>query len=158
MWGWGWLERAAQDVRVALRMLRRGPSFTVLALAALALGIGATTAIFSRVDSILLKPLPFPDPGRLAMLWELPPHSSHRNVVQTRNFLDWRARNRSFEDVAAMFQFPFHLEGAGDPVQVPGLRVTAGFFGILGTPPLLGRAIGAADEIPDAPRGCGLEL
>ena len=122
MWGWSCLERAAQDLRLAFRMLRKSPSFTALALAALALGIGATTAIFSLVDSILLRPLPFPDPSRLQMIWELPPHSSHRNVAQTQNFLDWRARNRSFEDVAAMFQFPYNLEGSGDPVQVPGLR------------------------------------
>ena len=108
MWGWGWLERAAQDTRLALRMLRKSPGFTALALAALALGIGATTAIFSLVDSILLRPLAFPDPGRLAMIWELPPHESHRNVVQTHNFLDWRARNRSFEDIAATLQFPFN--------------------------------------------------
>jgi putative ABC transport system permease protein len=151
MWGWCWLERAAQDVRLALRMLRKSPSFTTLALAALALGIGATTAIFSLVDSILLKPLPFPDPGRLVMIWERPPRSNHHNVVQTQNFLDWRARNRSFEDVAAMFQFPFNLEGSGDPVQVPGLRVTAGFFEILGTRPLLGRVIGRADDVPGTP-------
>jgi len=151
MWGWGWLDRAAQDLRLALRMLRKSPSFTALALAALALGIGATTAIFSLVDSILLKPLPFPDPSRLVMIWELPPHSSHRNVVQTGNFLDWRVRNRSFEDVAAMFQFPFNLEGSGDPVQVPGLRVTAGFFEILGTRPFLGRVIGRADDVPGTP-------
>lgn len=149
MWGWGWLERAAQDVRLASRMLRKSPVFTTLALAALALGIGATTAIFSLVDSVLLKPLPFPDPRRLTMIWELPPHSSHHNVVQTQNFLDWRARNRSFEDIAAMFQFPFNLEGSGEPVQLPGLRVTAGFFEILGARPLLGRVISRADDVPD---------
>jgi putative ABC transport system permease protein len=151
MWVWTWLERAVQDVRLALRMLRKSPAFTALALAALALGIGATTAIFSLVNSILLKPLPFHDPSRLMMIWELPPRSNHRNVVQTGNFLDWRARNRSFEDVAAMFQFPFNLEGSGEPIQLPGLRVTAGFFEILGTRPLLGRAIGRQDDVPDTP-------
>jgi putative ABC transport system permease protein len=151
MWGWNWLERTAQDVRLALRMLRKSPTFTVLALAASALGIGATTAIFSLVDSVLLKPLPFHDPSRLTMIWELPPHSSHRNVVQTQNFLDWRARSRAFEDVAAMFQFPFNLEGSSEPVQIPGLRVTAGFFEILGTRPLLGRAIGRQDDVPNSP-------
>jgi putative ABC transport system permease protein len=145
------LERAVQDLRLALRMLRKSPAFTALAVAALALGIGATTAIFSLVNSILLKPLPFPDPSRLVMLWELPPRSSHLNVVQTGNFLDWRARNRSFEDVAATFQFPFNLEGSGDPVQIPGLRVTAGFFEILGARPLLGRAITREEDVPDAP-------
>jgi putative ABC transport system permease protein len=151
MWGWMWLERAIQDLRLALRMLRKSPAFTALALAALALGIGATTAIFSLVNSILLKPLPFPHPNRLVMIWELPPQSSHRNVVQTGNFLDWRARNRSFQDVAAMFQTPFNLEGSGEPVQIPGLRVTAGFFELLGVQPLLGRGINREQDVPDAP-------
>jgi len=151
MWGWTSLERTAEDLRFAMRMLRKSPAFTVLALTALALGIGATTAMFSVVSSILLKPLPFPDPRRLVMIWERPPQSSHRNVVQTQNFLDWRRRNHSFEDVAAVFQIPFNLEGSGDPVQVPALRVSAGFFEILGRSPLLGRAIGPTDDVPDTP-------
>ena len=151
MWGWTFLECAAQDLRFAIRMLRKSAAFTALALTALALGIGATTAIFSVVHSVLLRPLPFAEPERLAVVWELPPHSSHHNVVQTQNFLDWRARNRSFEDIAATFLIPFNLEGSSEPVQVPGLRVTAGFFEILGTRPLLGRVIRPADDVPDTP-------
>ena len=149
-WAWSALERAAQDVRFALRMMRKSPAFTVLALSALALGIGATTAIFSVVNSVLLRPLRFPDPGRLVMIWERPPGTDHNNVVQTANFLEWRKRNRSFEDIAAIFQIATNVKGDGEAVQVPGMRVTAGFFEILGVPPLLGRAIRAEDDKPGA--------
>jgi putative ABC transport system permease protein len=139
------------DVRFAVRMFRKSPGFTVLVLTALTLGIGATTAIFSVVRSVLLRPLPFPDPGRLVMVWERPPEREHRNVVQTQNFLDWRSRNRSFEAIAAVHSIPMNLSGEGEPVQVPGLRVSAGFFEILGVPPVIGRAISERDDIGGAP-------
>ncbi|MBZ5727472.1 MAG: ABC transporter permease [Acidobacteriia bacterium] len=151
MWGWSALERAAQDLRFAARMMRRSPAFTAVALAALALGIGATTAMFSVVNAVLLRPLPFPDAGRLVMVWERPPEGGLTNVVQTQNFFDWRKRNRSFENIAALFRLPANLESEGDPVQVPGLRVTAGFFEILGTPPLLGRTIRPEDDVTGGP-------
>ncbi len=128
MWTWSALDRAAQDIRYAARMFRKSPAFTALALASLTLGIGATTAIFSVVNSVLLRPLPFRDPGRLAMVWERPPGIDHNNVVQTQNFLDWRARNRSFENMAAVFQISTNLEGQGEAVQVPSLRVTGGLL------------------------------
>jgi len=104
MWTFSALDRAAQDIRYAARMFRKNPAFTALALASLTLGIGATTAIFSVVNSVLLRPLPFRDPDQLVMVWERPPETGHNNVVQTQNFLDWRARNRSFENMAAVFQ------------------------------------------------------
>jgi putative ABC transport system permease protein len=147
MWGWTALERGAQDFRFAARMLRKNPAFTGVALAALALGIGATTAIFSVVDSILLKPLPFADPGRLVMVWERPPSGKLTNVVQTQNFLDWRQRNRSFEAIAAMLAIPANLSGDGDAVQVPSLRVSADFFRILGVAPMLGRTFRAEEDV-----------
>src|SRR5581483_11474133 len=151
-WGWTAWDRTIQDVRFASRMMVKSPGFTVLALAALALGIGATTAIFSVVNSVLMRPLPFRDPSRLVMVWEVRPHIDHNNVVQSGNFLEWRRRNRSFVDIAAFLQLPTNISGDGDAVQVPGLRVTAGFFEILGVPPLLGRTINAADDTPGAPR------
>jgi putative ABC transport system permease protein len=151
MWTWSALDRAAKDIRYAARMFQKDPAFTVMALASLTLGIGATTAIFSVVNSVLLRPLPFRDPGQLAMVWERPPGTTRNNVVQTQNFLDWRARNRSFENMAAVLQVSTNLEGQGEAVQVPQLRVTAGFFETLGVAPLIGRAIRAADDIPDAP-------
>ena len=150
MWGLTALERAAQDLRFAARMLIKNAGFTVLSLTALALGIGATTAVFTVVRTVLLRPLAFPDPDRLVMIWERQP-SGRQNVVQSQNFLDWRQRNHSFENVAAMLPIAMNLETGGEAVQVPGLRVTAGFFEILGTPPLLGRAIRAEDDVPGAP-------
>ncbi|HLK65455.1 MAG TPA: ABC transporter permease [Bryobacteraceae bacterium] len=150
MWGWTALERAAQDVRFAVRMLRKNVAFTAVALAALTLGIGATTAMFSVVYSVLLKPMTFPEPERVVMLWERQP-SGRNNVVQTHNFLDWRQRNRSFLNIAAYLGVPANLSGDGDPVQVPGVRVTSGFFEILGAAPLFGRTIQAADDAVGAP-------
>lgn len=150
MWGWGTFERMAQDLRFAARLLRKNASFTIVALAALTLGIGATTAMFSVVYSVLLKPLQFPGPDRLVMVWERQP-AGRNNVVQTQNFLEWRKRNRSFENLAAFLPAPTNLSGEGEPVQVPGLRITAGFFEILGVPPQLGRTIRAQDDTAGAP-------
>src|SRR5437764_651040 len=150
-WGWGWLERAAQDARFALRMLRKSPAFTLTAIAVLALGIGATTAIFSVVHSVLLRPLAFSEPDRLVMVWERKP-SGGTNVIQTQNFLDWRARNHSFTQISCIYGLSMNLSGDGDPVQVPGMRVTAGFFEILGAAPLIGRAIQESDDVGGAPR------
>jgi putative ABC transport system permease protein len=150
-WGGQWLERLAQDLRYAQRMWRKDPGFTFLTLTVLALGIGATTAVFSVVNSILLRPLRFPDPDRLVMVWERPPQGKLTNVVQTQNFLDWRKRNRSFLDIAALEAIPANLEEGGEAVQVPGLLVTAGFFEILRVPPLLGRTIHPEDDVRNAP-------
>src|SRR5437764_4554894 len=150
-WGWGWLERAAQDARFALRMLRKSPAFTLTAIAVLALGIGATTAIFSVVHSVLLRPLAFSEPDRLVMVWERKP-SGGTNVIQTQNFLDWRARNRSFSQISCIYGLSMNLSGDGDPVQVPGMRVSAGFFELLRTAPAIGRAFATGDEAPGAPR------
>jgi putative ABC transport system permease protein len=150
MWGWSMLERAVQDVRFAARMLFKNPAFSLVALGALALGIGATTATFSVVNSVLLRPLQFPAPERLVMVWERPPQGKLTNVVQTQNFLDWNAHNRSFEGIAAIWATPVNLAGEGDPVQTPGMYVSADFFRVLGVAPLLGRTIRAEDDIRGA--------
>ena len=149
MWGWSAVERAWRDLRIAARMLARNRGFSALAVGVLALGIGATSAMFTVVRAVLLRPLPFPDSRRLAMVWEINPYE-RPNVVQTQNFLDWRQRNRSFEDIAAIYQISTNLVVEGEAIQMPGLRVTAGFFGILGTPPMLGRGIRAEDDVPGA--------
>jgi putative ABC transport system permease protein len=128
-------------------MLARSPGFTVLAIAALALGIGATTAIYTVFDTVLIRPLRFPEPERLVMLWEVQP-SGRNNVIQTQNFLDWRERSHSFEAVAAMLQLPTNLTGIGDPLQINGLRVSADFFRILKVPPFVGRVISQEEDRP----------
>jgi putative ABC transport system permease protein len=150
-WGWAALERTARDARLALRLLRKSPGFAVTAIAVMALGIGATTAIFSVVNAVLLRPLPFAEPDRLVMVWERQPFG-RANVIQTQNFLDWRARNRSFTEISAIYRISMNLAGDGEPVQIPGMRVTAGFFEILRVAPLLGRTIAATDDVPGAPR------
>ena len=147
MWGWSALERAAQDIRFAARLLRKNPAFTGVAVAALALGIGATTAIFSVVDSVLLKPLHFSDPGRLVTVWEIAPSGKINISAQAQNFLDWQQRNRSFEAIAAMEALPANLSGVGDAVQVPGLRVSGDFFRILGVSPMLGRTFRPEEDV-----------
>src|SRR5262245_22685803 len=132
-----------QDVRYALRTLARNPAFTAIAVIALALGIGANTAIFSVVNSILLRPLPFKAPDRLVMIWEKNiPRSRDRNVVSPANFLDWREQNKSFEQVAAysFINSPLNLSTAdSEPERVMASIGTAALFDVLGVQPILGR-------------------
>jgi putative ABC transport system permease protein len=149
-WGWAGAERTLRDGRFALRLLRKSPAFALTAIGVLALGIGATTAIFSVVNAVLMRPLDFPDANKLVMIWERKPDGG-TNVIQTQNFLDWRERNRSFSQIACIYKLSMNLSGDGDPVQVPGMAVTAGFFEALQIPPALGRAIEAPDDLPGAP-------
>src|SRR5262245_56703201 len=146
-WGWSWLERAAQDARFAARLLRKSPAFTLTAVLVLALGIGATTAIFSVVNAVLLRPLAFPEPDRLVMVWERQPNG-RTNVIQTQNFLDWRARNRSFSAISCIYGISMNLSGDGEPVQLPGMAVSAGFFEILRVAPILGRTFSSDEDVP----------
>lgn len=145
------VERALQDFRHAARMLRNSFGFTAVVVAALALGIGATTAIFTVVKSVLLDRLPFPGADRLVSLREITPGGHLNPSVQTQNFLDWRARNRSFEYIAAVQQVPINLDAGGDAEQVSGLRVSSDFFPLLGVRPLLGRWLSEQDDEPGAP-------
>ena len=130
-----------KDVRFALRVLRGSPGFTAIALLALVLGIGANTAIFSVVNAVLLRPLPFPDPTRLVMIWETSPRTGQTNVANPQNFADWQKRSRSFEKMAAYvpFQQTTSLTGEGEPVEAPINFATRDFFSILGVHPILGR-------------------
>ena len=109
-----------KDLRYGFRMLRKSPGFTSMAVLALALGIGANTAIFSVVNAVLLERLPFADPDRLAMVWEQSPRTGRTNVANPINFLEWKARNRSFETIAALIAFPSSLTGDGEPEQISG--------------------------------------
>ena len=102
MWGWDWAETLWQDLRFGLRQLRRNPGFTAVAVLTLALGIGATTAIFSVVNSVLLQPLPFKDPARLVQLFETEVAPGHF-PLSGADYLDWQAQNHSFEATALYF-------------------------------------------------------
>src|SRR5581483_9358658 len=146
------IERGLQDIRYAIRTLSKSPGFSAVVLAALALGIGATTAIFTVVNLVLLEPLPFPNPSRLVALRESRPDGKIIPFVQTQNFLDWRTRNRSFERIAVLQQVPVNLVvGSAEAEQVSGLRVSADFFPLLGVRPLLGRWLTPEDDLPGAP-------
>jgi putative ABC transport system permease protein len=132
-------------MRYAIRTLRRSPGFTVIALLTLALGIGANAAIFSFVNGVLLKPLPYRDPHGIVMVWEKPP-GGDRNGISTLNFLDWKNQNTVFEHMAAInFGGNVTLTGAGQPEELQGVRVSAAYFDIFGVQAVLGRTF-APDE------------
>ena len=133
------------DLRYAVRLLLRSPGFTLVAVIVLALGIGANSAIFSVVDAVLLRPLPFHNPDRLAMVWEYT--NSHRNNrVSPLNYQDWHDQNSVFSSMAAISgNSPTLITPAG-PEQLPGQAVTSEFFSLLGIAPIAGRAFTAEDE------------
>ena len=129
-----------QDIRYGIRTLTRKPGFTLVAVLTLALGIAATTALFSVVNSVLLQPLPYRQPERLVMLFEKSfPRNRERNVVSPANFLAWVDESRSFERLAAVATSPVHLTGVENPEELSGVRVSADYFPILGVTPALGR-------------------
>jgi putative ABC transport system permease protein len=130
------------DLRHAFRTLARNPGLTAAATVTLALGIGATTLIFSAVHGLLLAPLPFPDSDRLVSLWEKNPERGwYKNWVARANYLDWREQCRSFSGIAAYWEEPETAvrTSSGEPEAVRGTRASANFFSVLGVPPALGR-------------------
>jgi putative ABC transport system permease protein len=151
MWGRRTLDNLAQDLRFAGRQLGRNPAFALVTVGTLALAIGATTALFSVVDAVLLRPLRFPDPERVVMVFEHSPRGNARNPVAPGNYLDWRERSRSFEHLALVQQIPTNVAGPDGAEQVFGLRVSAEFFDALGVPPLLGRTPHRGEDAPGGP-------
>jgi putative ABC transport system permease protein len=134
------VETFFHDVRYGLRSLRKKPGFTVTAIIALALGIGANTAIFSVINGVLLRSLDYARPDRTVMIWErFAQHPEHQNVVAPANFLDWQKSSRSFEKIGAVWDLRQNFTGSGDPVEVHAQFVSAGFFPALGVQPLIGR-------------------
>ena len=149
----GLFEQVLQDVRYAGRILRKSPGFTLAAVLTLALSIGANTAIFSLVDTVLLRPLPFRNPGRLVMVWEdLSFMGFPQNTSAPANFIDWKARNHVFKDMAAMHGDLMNLTGDGRPEEVEVKIVTANFFSLLGIQPLKGRTFLPEEDRPAAAR------
>ncbi len=141
------IETLFQDFRYGLRTLRKSPGFTAAALLTLALGIGATTAIFSFAYGILLRPLPYKNPSRLIVLNETTPKVGLVSVSYP-NFLDWRAQNRAFSEMAAVNGVGFNLAGISQPENISGLAVSSNFLLILGIHPLLGRDFYPSEEKP----------
>jgi predicted permease len=147
MWGWTWLERLFQDLRFGVRMLRKNPGFAIVAVLTLAGGIGANTAMFSAVDAVLIRPLPFADDGRLVMIWAemsnigFPKHNS-----TPPEWREWRQNNTVFTDIAATQPVQAILSNDGEPAEVPARKVTANFWTVLGVQPMIGRVFNEDED------------
>ncbi|HWH60167.1 MAG TPA: ABC transporter permease, partial [Terriglobales bacterium] len=151
----GWhslLETFWQDMRYGLRMLRKSPGFTAVIILTLGLGIGANTAIFSVVDAVMLRPLPFENPNQLVVVWHTPPQKSfpgiHRFVVSPANYSDWQHENDVFTAMSAIGFSPASLTGTPRPESLQERRVSHDFFSMLGVLPIAGRSFTAADDQP----------
>lgn len=146
------IEHLLQDLRYALRIMAKNPAFALIALVTLALGIGANTAIFSTVDSVLMRALPFANPDRLVMVWEDNTRAGYpKNTPAPGNFADWTARNHVFSEMAATRGTRANLTGDGTPEFVFGRMVTASFFSVLGAQPLIGRTFSVEEDRTNAP-------
>ena len=135
------LEHLGRDLGSALRQVRRNPGFSAIAIATLALGIGVNTAMFSAVDAVLIRPLPYADAGRLVMVWD-----DNSRVGDSEHFFstpaewfEWRRHNTVFTDIAATQPGDAALSGDGEPEELPARKVTGNFWNVLGARPLLGR-------------------
>ncbi|HSE25463.1 MAG TPA: ABC transporter permease [Pyrinomonadaceae bacterium] len=135
------MDSLIKDLRYGLRSFAKRPGFTAVALVALALGIGANTAIFSLVNAVLIQPLPFPEPDRLVWAWGNIRNGGNRASVAPLDFIDYRNQNKTFEEFAATFSIPnpINLTGSGEPERLVSAAVTGNYFKALGVGPLLGR-------------------
>ena len=143
------MDTLAQDVRFALRTLRKNPGFTIIAVLALALGVGASAAIYSVIDGVLLRTLAYRDPARLVRIYEIFPNGY--GSVAAANFDDWRAQSRSFSDLVLYSNGNENLQGAGEAVRLRTVTASANLFNALGVEPLRGRTFAAGDDEPGAP-------
>ncbi|MGH7745539.1 MAG: ABC transporter permease, partial [Candidatus Dormibacteria bacterium] len=145
VWSMAWLEQFFEDIRFGLRLLRKNPGFTAVAVLTLALGIGANTAVFSLVYAVLLRPLPYKDPSSLVVLNETTPKVGTVSVSYP-NFLDWRSGSRAFSQMAAVHNMGFNLAGVAQPENISGEAVSPNFLSMMGARPLIGRDFGASEE------------
>jgi MacB-like periplasmic core domain len=156
------IEDLAQDLRFGIRSLLKSPTFTAIVVLTLTLGIGATTAVFSVINAVLLRPLPYKDPARLVWIHDgMTPHDTEGWPACMADYLLWRERARSFSQLAGYDQDEFALAGEGDVERVPGALVTARFFDLLGIRPVRGRTFASDADLPgkapwpSSPSGCG---
>ena len=146
-----WVETLIQDIRFAGRMLFKKPGFTVVVVLTLAVGIGANTAIFSVVNAVLLKPLPYRAPDRIVMLWANNPTlkvGTQELPVEALDLPEWQAQTKSFEAIAAFRPSQVDISGQGEPERLAGVQVTASLFPLLGVKPILGRTFSSDEEQP----------
>src|SRR5262245_39540042 len=141
------MDTLLQDVKFGLRSLVKNPGFTLVAIVALALGIGANSAIFSVVNAVLLRPLPFAQSDRIMSVWENNDvHNWHKDVTTPADFIDWRKDTKTFESMAAYFGRGLNLRAGNDVERVRGVDVSLDFFRVLRTPPMRGRDFAPQDE------------
>src|ERR1041384_4087539 len=141
------MESLLSDVRYAIRNLLRRPGFTIIAVVSLALGIGAIAAIFSAVNALLLKPLPFPELDRVVAVWDKQPAQGVlHNEVAFANYLDLRSQSQSFQQLALYRWWSTNLTGVEPPERIQGFLVTANFFDALGMMPIMGRTFAAEEN------------
>jgi predicted permease len=141
------VEELGQDLRYGARMLRKQPGFTLIVVLTLALGIGANITIFSVVNAVLLRPLPYPDADRLVFLWSVAPAQNIRERASAYdNVSQWREQNKSFEDIAVFDPTAVTLTGVAELEQIMSVRASANFFPLLGVTPMLGRTFTADEE------------
>jgi putative ABC transport system permease protein len=166
-WGFGWFEGLMQDIRQAARALYASPGFALFAILTLGVGLGVNTAVFSVVDAVMLRGLPYADGGRLMSLWEErvgsgpdelsnshghgAEQNANRTSVSVANLMDYRARSRSFEGIAAYQTNSMNLTGIGPPERIPGEFVSANFFSVLKVQPVLGRDFLEGEDRREAP-------
>jgi len=168
VWGWNWLERLVQDIRHAFRSLRKAPGFTAIAVATLGLGLGMNTAVYSLVNGVMLRPLPYTNADRLVSVWEEQTREEpesfsssgaplggaaadrKRTTLSVANVADYR-RAAGIEDLATFDLRPMNLVGIGTPERIQGEAVTANFFDLLGVKPALGRSFTTEEDREGAP-------
>ena len=143
------MESLRSDIKYALRNLLKRPAFTLIAVATLALGIGANSVIFSAINALLLKPLPFPELDRVVAIWDkLPSRGVMHNEVTVANYLDWKSQNQSFEELSLYRWWSANLTGNDSPERIQGFLVTANFFDAMGMKPIMGRNFSAEENQP----------
>jgi predicted permease len=138
------MDTLVQDIRYSIRMLIKKPGFAAIAIIALALGIGANTAIFSVVNAVLLRPLPFNEPDRIVQVWP----NKYNTSASKAEFVEIKRESLSFEDIAAYSRWSFTLTGRDEPLKIEGARVTSSFFSLLGVNAALGRTLSPEEDQP----------
>jgi hypothetical protein len=147
-WGRTWLEQLTRDARYGVRQVRRNPAISGIAIATLALGIGVNTAMFSAVDAVLIRQLPYVDAGRLVMIWDdLSRTGFSKHYSTPAEWHEWRRSNTVFTDIAAAEPGQATLSGDGEPAELPGRKVTANLWTVLGVQPLIGRVFTEDEDV-----------
>src|SRR5690349_10568609 len=147
--GGGWMESLLRDTAYGLRMLRKSPGFTLTAVLILGLSIGANSAIFSVVNAVLLRALPYRDPNQLVQVWETNPRANRWGQwASYPDLLDWREQNRVFDDVAAFRPWMWKIMGGDHPEVLSGFLVTANMFSLLHVQPMFGRSFRPGEDEP----------